>query len=123
MIYFTFELFHSPERVPSSVLTPVIVCSAGWCDADVSALSCGCSHDVPTEYTGEEQAICVVGLVKPPSGVFSPATHYLLVVATVSTVTLLGVTTGPTNKGKTKPRCIEISYSRHLPERAIGTNV
>lgn len=34
------------------------------------------------EYSGEEQAICAVGLAKPKPGVFIEAIQYLLVLAT-----------------------------------------
>jgi hypothetical protein len=42
-----------------------------------------CRDDVPVEYSGEEQAICAVGLAKPRPGVFVEAVQYLLVVCTI----------------------------------------
>lgn len=39
-------------------------------------------NDVPVEYSGEEQAICAVGLVKPRPDVFVEAVQYLLVLCT-----------------------------------------
>lgn len=41
-----------------------------------------CSGDVPVEYSGEEQAICCVGLVKPKPNVFLSAIQHILVLAT-----------------------------------------
>ncbi len=41
------------------------------------------------EYSGEEQAICAVGLVKPRSGVFVEAIQYLLVLCTTVEVSAL----------------------------------
>lgn len=41
------------------------------------------------EYTGEEQAICAVGLVKSKPGIFVEAIQYLLVLATPVEVGLL----------------------------------
>ena len=38
------------------------------------------------EYSGEDQAICAVGLAKCKPGVFVEAIHYLLVLATPSEV-------------------------------------
>ncbi|KAG9444484.1 hypothetical protein H6P81_015824 [Aristolochia fimbriata] len=43
------------------------------------------------EYTGEEQAICAVGLVKSKPGIFVEAIQYLLVLATPVELILLGV--------------------------------
>lgn len=40
------------------------------------------------EYSGEEQAICAVGLAKCRTGVFVEAIQYLLVLATPAEVTL-----------------------------------
>ena len=37
---------------------------------------------MPVEYSGEEQAICAVGLVKPRPDVFVEAVQYLLVLCT-----------------------------------------
>ena len=47
--------------------------------------------DAPVEYTGEDQAICAVGLVRPPSGVFIQAVQYVLVVATSVDIALVGL--------------------------------
>jgi nuclear pore complex protein Nup155 len=41
-----------------------------------------CSGDVPVEYSGEEQAICCVGLAKPKPNVFLSAIQHILVLAT-----------------------------------------
>ncbi len=41
-----------------------------------------CSNDVPVEYSGEEQAICCVGLATPKPGVFMSAVQHVLVLAT-----------------------------------------
>lgn len=43
---------------------------------------CVCSGDVPVEYSGEEQAICCVGLATPKPGVFLSAIQHVLVLAT-----------------------------------------
>ncbi|KAJ0750789.1 putative ATPase, AAA-type, core, nucleoporin, nucleoporin, protein [Helianthus annuus] len=43
------------------------------------------------EYSGEEQAICVVGLVKTKPGIFVEAIQYLLVLATPVELFLIGV--------------------------------
>ena len=45
----------------------------------------------PLEYSGEEQAICAVGLARPRRGVFAEAVDFLLVVATPAEVALVGV--------------------------------
>lgn len=47
--------------------------------------------DVPVEYSGEEQAIVAVGLVKPRSGVFLEAISYVLVVATTVELVMVGL--------------------------------
>ena len=44
--------------------------------------ACPSRNDVPVEYSGEEQAICAVGLVKPRPDVFVEAIQYLLVLCT-----------------------------------------
>lgn len=41
-----------------------------------------CRNDVPLEYSGEEQAICAVGFVKPRPGVFVEAIQYVLILCT-----------------------------------------
>ena len=41
-----------------------------------------CRNDVPQEYSGEDETISAVGLVRPKPGVFVPAIQYLLVVCT-----------------------------------------
>lgn len=43
------------------------------------------------EYSGEEQAICAVGLVKAKPGIFVEAIQYLLVLATPAELLLIGV--------------------------------
>ncbi|KAJ0724992.1 putative nucleoporin, nucleoporin, nucleoporin, subdomain 1 [Helianthus annuus] len=43
------------------------------------------------EYSGDEQAICAVGLVKPKPGIFLEAIQYLLVLATPVELLLVGV--------------------------------
>lgn len=52
--------------------------------AGCPALPCRalCSGDVPVEYSGEEQAICCVGLATPKPGVFLSAIQHILVLAT-----------------------------------------
>ena len=59
------------------------------------------ADDVPVEYSGEEQAIVAVGLVKPKSGVFLEAISYVLVIATtvnaVRTSSLLAPSAARTN--------------------------
>ena len=37
---------------------------------------------MPAEYSGEEQAICAVGIVKPRPGVFMAAIQHILVLCT-----------------------------------------
>ena len=49
------------------------------------------ADDVPVEYSGEEQAIVAVGLVKPKSGVFLEAISYVLVIATTVELVMVGV--------------------------------
>ena len=46
-------------------------------------------NDVPAEYSGEEQAICAVGIVKPRPAVFMAAIQHILVLCT--TVEVRGV--------------------------------
>lgn len=41
-----------------------------------------CRNDVPVEYSGEEQAICAVGIVQPRPGVFMAAIQHILVLCT-----------------------------------------
>ena len=41
-----------------------------------------CRNDVPMEYSGEEQAICAMGLIRPRAGVFVEAIQYVLVLCT-----------------------------------------
>ena len=41
-----------------------------------------CRNDVPQEYSGEDETISAVGLVRPKPGIFVPAIQYLLVVCT-----------------------------------------
>ena len=41
-----------------------------------------CRNDVPMEYSGEEQAICAMGLIRPRPGVFVEAIQYVLVLCT-----------------------------------------
>lgn len=48
-------------------------------------------RDVPLEYSGESQAICAAGLVKPRQGVFIDAIQHLIVLATPVEIVLLGV--------------------------------
>lgn len=48
-------------------------------------------QDVPIEYSGEEQAIVAVGLVRPRPGVFVEAIQQLLVLCTTTEIVLLGV--------------------------------
>lgn len=37
---------------------------------------------MPVEYSGEDQAICAVGLAKPRHGVFVPAIQHILILCT-----------------------------------------
>ena len=48
--------------------------------------------DVPVEYSGEEQAICAVGLAKPRPGVFVAAIQHVLVLCTTVEVSLMRFT-------------------------------
>ena len=41
-----------------------------------------CRNDVPQEYSGEDETISAVGLVRPKPGIFVPAIQYLLVICT-----------------------------------------
>ena len=41
-----------------------------------------CRNDVPQEYSGEDETISAVGLVRPKHGIFVPSIQYLLVVCT-----------------------------------------
>lgn len=41
-----------------------------------------CSGDIPLEYSGEEQAICAVGLLQPRAGVFLEAIQHVIVLCT-----------------------------------------
>eukprot|EP00897_Mesotaenium_endlicherianum_P003492 jgi/Mesen1/3170/ME000184S02232 len=52
------------------------------------------------EYSGEEQAICAVGLVKPRPGVFIEAIQHLVVLATPADIVLLGLCLGPASEGR-----------------------
>ncbi|CAL8471349.1 g10891 [Coccomyxa elongata] len=56
-------------------------------------------NDVPLEYSGEEQAICAVGLVRPRPGVFVEAIQYVLVLCTTVEIVLLGVCMSPGANG------------------------
>lgn len=58
-------------------------------------------QDIPIEYSGEDQSIVAVGLVKPKSGIFIDAIRYLLVVCTTTDIVLLGVCCGTSSE---KPR-------------------
>ena len=49
-----------------------------------SACLAGCRQYVPLEYSGEEQSICAVGLVRPRQGVFVEAIQHLLVLCTTT---------------------------------------
>ena len=41
-----------------------------------------CRNDVPVEYSGEEQAICAVGLARPRQGVFVAAVQHVIILCT-----------------------------------------
>ncbi|XP_068659840.1 nuclear pore complex protein NUP155 [Aristolochia californica] len=71
------------------------------------------------EYTGEEQAICAVGLVKSKPGIFIEAIQYLLVLATPVELILLGVCC--TASGDGGDPYAEISL-QPLPEYSIPSD-
>jgi hypothetical protein len=48
---------------------------------------------VPIKYSGEEQTICAVGLLKPRPGVFLAGVQHVLLVCTASGIVMLGVCT------------------------------
>ncbi|XP_031491794.1 nuclear pore complex protein NUP155 [Nymphaea colorata] len=52
------------------------------------------------EYSGEEQAICAVGLAKAKPGIFVEAIQYLLVLATPVELILLGICCSPSGDGE-----------------------
>ncbi|KAL4574340.1 hypothetical protein LXL04_021169 [Taraxacum kok-saghyz] len=71
------------------------------------------------EYSGEEQAICAVGLVKAKPGIFVEAIQYLLVLATPVELLLIGVCCSGNGDG-TDPYA-EVSL-QPLPEYTIPTD-
>lgn len=71
------------------------------------------------EYSGEEQAICAVGLAKCKPGIFVEAIQYLLVLATPAELTLVGVCCSGTADG-TDPYS-ELSF-QPLPEYTIPSD-
>uniref|UniRef100_A0A7N0TFW8 Nuclear pore complex protein NUP155 n=1 Tax=Kalanchoe fedtschenkoi TaxID=63787 RepID=A0A7N0TFW8_KALFE len=72
-----------------------------------------------SEYSGEEQAICAVGLAKSKPGIFVEAIQYLLVLATPVELVLLGICCSPRGDG-TDPYA-EVSL-QPLPEYTIPTD-
>lgn len=76
-------------------------------------------------YQDQEQIIVCVGLVKPIPGVFIEQIKYLLVIATPSEVSLVGVSfSGKNGSGKVEMRNAEMSASSDgvLMNSIIGTN-
>ncbi|KAK3027483.1 hypothetical protein RJ639_040284, partial [Escallonia herrerae] len=71
------------------------------------------------EYSGEEQAICAVGLAKAKSGVFIEAIQYLLVLATPVELILVGVCCSGMGDGSDP--CAEVSL-QPLPEYSIPSD-
>ncbi|CAK9140308.1 unnamed protein product [Ilex paraguariensis] len=71
------------------------------------------------EYTGDEQAICAVGLVKAKPGIFVEAIQYLLVLATPVELILVGVCCSGNGDG-TDPYA-EVSL-QPLPEYTVPTD-
>ncbi|XXG81808.1 hypothetical protein AAC387_Pa09g2374 [Persea americana] len=71
------------------------------------------------EYSGEEQAICAVGLVKSKPGIFVEAIQYLLVLATPAELTLVGVCC--TGRGDGTDPYVELSL-QPLPEYTIPSD-
>ncbi|XP_024539269.1 nuclear pore complex protein NUP155-like [Selaginella moellendorffii] len=71
------------------------------------------------EYSGEEQAICAVGLAKAKAGVFVEAIQHLLVLATPVELVLLGVCCGASSDGS--DAFSELSL-QPLPEYTVPTD-
>lgn len=71
------------------------------------------------EYSGEEQAICAIGLVKSKPGIFIEAIQYLLVLATPVELILLGVCC--TGSGDGTDPYAELSL-QPLPEYTISSD-
>lgn len=71
---------HLCAPAPSMLLTE--------CRVVISCMHWLHRNDVPLEYSGEEQAICAVGLVRPRPGVFVEAIQYVLVLCTTVEVRL-----------------------------------
>eukprot|EP00898_Chlorokybus_atmophyticus_P007513 jgi/Chlat1/7763/Chrsp66S07231 len=64
-----------------------------WCTVDNTLFLWRLDQrdDSPVEYSGEDQAICAVGLAPATPGVFIQAIQYLLVLATAAEIVLIGV--------------------------------
>ncbi|KAF5207744.1 Nuclear pore complex protein, partial [Thalictrum thalictroides] len=71
------------------------------------------------EYSGEEQAICAVGLAKTRPGIFVEAIQYLLVLATPTELILVGVCC--TGRGDGTDPYAEVSL-QPLPEYTIPSD-
>ncbi|KAF9613728.1 hypothetical protein IFM89_010170 [Coptis chinensis] len=71
------------------------------------------------EYSGEEQAICAVGLAKSKAGIFVEAIQYLLVLATPTELILVGVCC--TGRGDGTDPYAEVSL-QPLPEYTIPSD-
>lgn len=85
------ERYNTRQSVCFCGVLPEI--SRAWASVDNSLFMwrLDATDDVPVEYSGEEQAIVAVGLVKPKSGVFLEAISYVLVIATTVELVMVGV--------------------------------
>ena len=85
------ERYNTRQSVCFCGVLPEI--SRAWASVDNSLFlwRLDVADDVPVEYSGEEQAIVAVGLVKPKTGVFLEAISYVLVVATTVELVMVGV--------------------------------
>ena len=85
------ERYNTRQSVCFCGVLPEI--SRAWASVDNSLFlwRLDVADDVPVEYSGEEQAIVAVGLVKPKPGVFLEAISYVLVIATTVELVMVGV--------------------------------
>src|SRR5210317_557443 len=85
------ERYNTRQSVCFCGVLPEI--SRAWASVDNSLFlwRLDVADDVPVEYSGEEQAIVAVGLVKPKAGVFLEAISYVLVIATTVELVMVGV--------------------------------
>ena len=85
------ERYNTRQSVCFCGVLPEI--SRAWASVDNSLFlwRLDVADDVPVEYSGEEQAIVAVGLVKPRSGVFLEAISYVLVIATTVELVMVGL--------------------------------